>query len=87
VHLASIGHPCVGDPVYGGRRAGEFGRQALHALAIEIEHPRTGETMRFIAPLPADMSDLLSARGVTTADEIVRRWLDNEAGSDNDFSA
>jgi len=76
VHLASIGHPCVGDPVYGGRRAGEFGRQALHALAIGIEHPRTGEAMRFIAPLPADMTELLAARGLTAIDRAIEDWAD-----------
>src|SRR5579862_2537236 len=42
VHLASIGHPCLGDRVYGGAKlddAGHFDRQALHALALAITHP------------------------------------------------
>lgn len=57
VHLASIGHPCLGDPLY-GRKAetdpGPFQRQALHALALEFAHPRTAAMLRVIAPLPAD---------------------------------
>ncbi len=62
VHLAHIGHPVVGDPVYGPRRPslGMKG-QALHAASIEVAHPRTGERMRFSAPLPEDMSRLLDA--------------------------
>jgi 23S rRNA pseudouridine1911/1915/1917 synthase len=57
VHLASIGHPCLGDPLY-GRKAepGDepFHRQALHALALEFAHPRTAATLCLAAPLPAD---------------------------------
>ncbi|MEM1374960.1 MAG: RluA family pseudouridine synthase [Pseudomonadota bacterium] len=74
VHLAHAGHGLVGDPVYGGQRklktgavsaeAAEalkaFPRQALHAAVLGIEHPVTKETLRFEAPLPADMADLLS---------------------------
>jgi 23S rRNA pseudouridine1911/1915/1917 synthase len=66
VHLASIGHPCLGDPVYGGRAArtgvgAAFNRQALHAFALELAHPRSGERMRFVAPLPHDLADFLAA--------------------------
>lgn len=66
VHLAHIGHPIVGDPVYGGRRertarrAPEISGQALHAAAVSFNHPRTGERMTFTAPLPDDMRRLLA---------------------------
>ena len=61
VHLASIGHPVEGDPVYAGRVAGKLGRQALHAWKLAFLHPRTGEKRRFEAPLPADMRLLLKS--------------------------
>lgn len=72
VHMAAIGHPLVGDPVYGGRMmlpkgateplrralAG-FRRQALHAWRLSLEHPETGERMRWQAPIPPDLGTLL----------------------------
>ncbi|MGI9625907.1 MAG: RluA family pseudouridine synthase [Longimicrobiales bacterium] len=73
VHAAFIGHPVVGDGVYGaGRERGfsgpkkplalalgrQAGRQFLHACKLRFEHPRTGEEMRFEAPLPADLAGL-----------------------------
>jgi 23S rRNA pseudouridine1911/1915/1917 synthase len=74
VHLAHAGYPIVGDPVYGGRRrlpAGAlpglraalagFHRQALHAARLSFTHPRTGKTVKFSAPLPADFAGLLEA--------------------------
>ena len=60
VHLASIGHPIEGDPVYGGRGERLLPRQALHAWKLAFRHPRTGEAMRFEAPLPADLRALLA---------------------------
>ena len=73
VHLAHIGHPVVGDPVYGTRRRLTAGstprllaalngwrRQALHAAELELEHPDTGEQLAFSAPPPADMQQLLA---------------------------
>jgi 23S rRNA pseudouridine1911/1915/1917 synthase len=59
VHLASIGHPIEGDPVYAGRGEQKLGRQALHAWKLAFAHPRTGKAMRFEAPLPADFKALL----------------------------
>ena len=61
VHLASIGHPLEGDPVYGGRGARPFPRQALHAWRLAFRHPRTGETLQFESPLPADFRALLES--------------------------
>ena len=61
VHLAHIGHPLVGDPVYGGRKKIEgFTRQALHAKEIGFIHPRTGKKMHFECELPEDMKALLA---------------------------
>ena len=72
VHLAHRHYPLVGDPLYGGRPripkgASEplvralrgFSRQALHARALGLIHPETGETMHFECPLPEDITGLL----------------------------
>ena len=74
VHLAHIGYPIVGDPVYGGRRrlpAGAsaalrealegFHRQALHAARLSFAHPKSGKPVSYDAPLPADLVGLLGA--------------------------
>jgi 23S rRNA pseudouridine1911/1915/1917 synthase len=69
VHLAHIGHPLLGDSVYGAHfktKAGQLsvvgkesltalGRQALHAYLLVLEHPRTGELLHWEAPLPEDL--------------------------------
>ncbi len=76
VHMAHIGHPVVGDPVY-GRRSGAavgkdhgtgltellrgFRRQALHAERLGLRHPETGESLEWTAPIPDDMRALLEA--------------------------
>lgn len=67
VHLAHIGHPLLGDPVYGRTPAAlkpvlarlGFARQALHAASLGFVHPVTGEPLLFEAPLPADMRELI----------------------------
>src|SRR5207302_11503870 len=73
VHLKSIGHPIIGDPVYSGpqwrgipdkklqKAIAGFGRPALHAAVLVIPHPRTGAPMRFTAALPEDMVRLAGA--------------------------
>ncbi|MFN3884800.1 MAG: 23S rRNA pseudouridine(1911/1915/1917) synthase RluD [Rhodocyclaceae bacterium] len=66
VHLASIGHPLVGDPVYGKKKSGDarldaFPRQALHAHRLELVHPELGIEMRWESPLPVDFAALLEA--------------------------
>ena len=73
VHLASRGHPIIGDPVYGGgatraRRSAlpdgirevvaRFSRQALHAKLLGFRHPATGEDMLFESRLPEDIEEL-----------------------------
>jgi 23S rRNA pseudouridine1911/1915/1917 synthase len=74
VHLASLGHSVIGDPVYGGRDAkrlaraepafrdavAQIGRQALHAVRIGFIHPRTQERLTFDSALPADIAALLA---------------------------
>ena len=73
VHLASIGHPLLGDPVYGRspkQRQREllarldFKRQALHAAALGFIHPVTKARLSFESALPSDMQELFSALGV-----------------------
>lgn len=67
VHLASIGHPLLGDPVYGRTptylrpllQRLHFQRQALHAAVLGFVHPITGERLRFESALPADMRELI----------------------------
>lgn len=63
VHAAHIGHPIVGDRQYGLRRNRKFptqaARQMLHAWKLSFNHPRSGETMQFEAPLADDFSGLL----------------------------
>jgi 23S rRNA pseudouridine1911/1915/1917 synthase len=75
VHLAYIGHPVIGDPVYAsGHRtrqaklpasakpaAARLRRQALHAYKLGFEHPKSGKKLIFESHLPADMADLLVA--------------------------
>ena len=60
VHMAHIGHPLLGDPIYGTSldKSGFNGR-ALHSYYLEITHPDTSKRMSFTAPLPQDMSSLL----------------------------
>jgi 23S rRNA pseudouridine1911/1915/1917 synthase len=72
VHLASIGHPLVGDPVYGGRARGlpdvlrTFRRQALHAERLSLVHPVTRTQRTWSSALPADFAALLAAVDAST---------------------
>jgi 23S rRNA pseudouridine1911/1915/1917 synthase len=60
VHLEAIGHPVVGDPVYGGRRpALALDRPFLHAGGLGFEHPVTGEHLELAEPLPSDLVAVL----------------------------
>ena len=67
VHLTSIGHPLVGDKLYGSApktapsEIKQFPRQALHAALLGFVHPRTGKKMIFSTPLPTDMQELIEA--------------------------
>jgi len=72
VHMASIGHPLLGDPVYGrsGKAHGkilkelQFQRQALHAAELGFSHPVTKRRLSFSSPMPPDMQELFNALGV-----------------------
>lgn len=57
VHMASLGHPVIGDPLYGGRVS--TGRLALHASKIEFQHPKTGKMMKFESALPDEFKGLI----------------------------
>lgn len=74
VHMAALGYPLVGDPVYGGRprppkgadaalrrQLTGFPRQALHARRLELTHPRSGSLFQWESPVPQDLADLLQA--------------------------
>jgi 23S rRNA pseudouridine1911/1915/1917 synthase len=68
VHVASLGHPIVGDTLYGapgklriaGREEKTLNRNFLHALAIEFRHPRTEALVSLRAPLPVELERFLS---------------------------
>jgi 23S rRNA pseudouridine1911/1915/1917 synthase len=72
VHMASLGHPLVGDPVYGRTRPTHrellknlnFHRQALHAAEIGFVHPVSKENLSFKSPLPSDIQELFGALAV-----------------------
>ena len=55
VHMSHIGHPVLGDWLYGGENLNLIERQALHAARLSFTHPITGEKMMLEAPLPDDM--------------------------------
>ena len=60
VHMAYIGHPVAGDPVYGPKKViTQLHGQCLHAGLIGFIHPRTGEYMEFEAPLPPYFTDFV----------------------------
>jgi 23S rRNA pseudouridine1911/1915/1917 synthase len=59
VHLAWVGRPVVGDPIYGRRDDRHAGRPALHARQLRLVHPADGAERIYEAPLPADLVDLL----------------------------
>ena len=75
VHLQHIGHPVAGDAVYGGEQRAlndadtgalkqalaQLKRQALHARLLGFEHPATGESLTFSAPMPKDMQRVIDA--------------------------
>lgn len=72
VHMASMGHPLIGDPVYGGAgkthgkllRELQFHRQALHAAELGFTHPVTKRRLSFSSPMPPDMQELFNRLGV-----------------------
>lgn len=83
VHMAHVGHPLLGDSVYGSgyrtsakklsdraqRALEDLNRQSLHAATLGFEHPRTGKPMRFDSALPDDFSNLLTALRLINTEE------------------
>ena len=59
VHLSHLGHPVVGDHLYGGSDIRRIERQALHAVLLEFDHPVSGERLSIEAPFPSDLKALL----------------------------
>lgn len=65
VHLKYLGHPIVGDPFYGGRKAAREDRKFcprvfLHASFLKLSHPESGEELKFESPLPEELNKVLS---------------------------
>lgn len=63
VHMSYLGHPLLGDDLYGGSRE-RIGRQALHAARLQFVHPRTKQHSIFTEPLPDDMASLVEQIGL-----------------------
>jgi 23S rRNA pseudouridine1911/1915/1917 synthase len=68
VHLSAIGHPVVGDDIYGERtyrdfvkKFDDFNRYFLHAASLRFNHPTTGQSLEFHSPLPAELQKLLKS--------------------------
>jgi 23S rRNA pseudouridine1911/1915/1917 synthase len=93
VHCAHIGHPLLGDPLYGharGRRSniplpGGFARQALHAWRLGLIHPTTGRAMHWRADVPSDMAEL--ARELGFGAEADPRFDETDTGFDDAWQA
>ena len=68
VHMAAIGHPLIGDWLYGQRNAT---RPMLHAKELSMTHPLTNEPLRVTAPLPEDFLDTANDRGIVSRGEDV----------------
>ncbi|MXW41626.1 MAG: RluA family pseudouridine synthase [Acidimicrobiia bacterium] len=69
VHLAAIGHPLLGDELYGGPRVVRLSRPALHARTLGCIHPTTAEPLHFEVPPPQDFVDVLALVGITTSQD------------------
>jgi 23S rRNA pseudouridine1911/1915/1917 synthase len=64
VHMHHIGHPVIGDKIYGSKKADKYQRQMLHAWKLGFRHPATGEWKEFEAPVPNDFRDAATAAGL-----------------------
>ncbi|MBK1679161.1 23S rRNA pseudouridine(1911/1915/1917) synthase [Rhodocyclus tenuis] len=88
VHMTSIGHPLVGDAVYGGGASripvgALFHRQALHAFRLGLVHPENGRSLQWTAPLPDDFAELLE--GVREEAAAAAEALALASGEEDDF--
>jgi len=89
VHLEHVGHPLVGDPVYGRSinrvpRGPAFGRQFLHARKLGLVHPLTGKPMVWKSPLPDDMDELLEQLRLNAAMEADALLDDDDFDDDHE---
>jgi 23S rRNA pseudouridine1911/1915/1917 synthase len=89
VHLASIGHPLVGDPTYGGGPsrvpAGPpFPRQALHARRLGLIHPSSGRPMLWKSEMPEDMAELIDAARLSALAALAVEGKEDGADLDGD---
>lgn len=66
VHLSSIGHPIVGDPVYSRKRRKGIDRPLLHAYRISFDHPATNRRIMIEAPIPDDIEEFIESRSIRT---------------------
>ncbi len=78
VHAAHIGHPLVGDALYGGGPAGGLARQALHAFRLAFAHPVTGVPLAFHAAMPADLQAAWASWGLRYNES---GWLTSQAAT------
>ena len=75
VHMSHIGHPIVGDPVYGPKNMrDEQNGQLLHAAKISFTHPKTGERLSFYAPLDEYFKSFLKKRQINTEELYKQIW-------------
>ena len=65
VHLSHLGHPLIGDSLYGGKPTPDIQRQALHAHKLGFVHPMTGQICEWQLPMPNDMREAVSAMGLS----------------------
>ena len=65
VHMHHIGHPVIGDKIYGSKTANKYGRHMLHAWRLGFRHPRSGEWKEFKAAVPDDFEESATAAGLT----------------------
>ena len=59
VHMSHIGHPVLGDFLYGGENINIIERQALHAYRLSFDHPATGKRINLKAPIPEDINSAI----------------------------
>ncbi len=71
VHMSHIGHPVLGDKLYGGENDGLINRQALHAAKLKFIHPITKEPLKTEAPIPEDMRKCLEELVLDFVPEVV----------------
>ncbi len=80
VHLSYLGHPIIGDPVYGGLKHGipKPKRLMLHSYRISFVHPRTKKEMRFEAPIPEDFQEYIKCLKNLNPKPNLQRYKNNK---------